>query len=202
MRIERIIDTRQYEEQGDRWVPIPGSGDARACDRCGRSHEVHAYVRDREGKHFVVGTGCMGASSAVAKSLATKASTVRRWEAQRDALRALLLARLDAEAKVDRMTPPDPVIERHPQFSDAVVLRIGDGKAWIRDHDKKDKAYLAERQNAALNGWRTNRLRELGFDLRTEPHALKGHLDDVEYKMDRAAKALRKAQDDLTTSTQ
>lgn len=44
VRIVRVVDTREYTEEGDRWVPVPGSGIENECARCGRLYEVHATV--------------------------------------------------------------------------------------------------------------------------------------------------------------
>lgn len=77
-RVERVVDTRDYIEVDDRWIPVPGSGDVRRCDRCERTHEIHAVVVDVNDYVWTVGTGCMDASTAVARSYATKAGTVAR----------------------------------------------------------------------------------------------------------------------------
>lgn len=66
-----VEDTRDVIEEGDRWVRLSGTGDARPCDRCGRAHEIHATVRLEDGSSAVVGTGCMKASDLL------QASTVR-----------------------------------------------------------------------------------------------------------------------------
>lgn len=81
--VERVVDTREWVEgPDDRWYAIPGSGSVRECDRCSRTHEIHATVIDANGATWTVGTGCMDADSKVARSLATKASTVARTAAR------------------------------------------------------------------------------------------------------------------------
>ena len=54
--LERI-DTRQWVEEGDRWVPLGGTGEANQCDFCGKDHEVHYHVTDGE-KTYIVGSSC------------------------------------------------------------------------------------------------------------------------------------------------
>jgi hypothetical protein len=48
-RILDVQDTRDRIEIGDRWVPVPGSGQRRACDRCCREHEIHVDVELSDG---------------------------------------------------------------------------------------------------------------------------------------------------------
>ena len=81
-KILSVVDTRQYEERGDRMVPIPGSGDARDCDRCGRAHEVHATVAYEGGRTAVVGTGCMGLGAEAGRRVASSAGTVAKYQAR------------------------------------------------------------------------------------------------------------------------
>lgn len=77
--VVRVVDTREWVEGPDeRWVAIPGSGDVRQCDRCDRTHEIHAHVTDAAGQAWIVGTGCMDEDTAIARRVATKASTVAR----------------------------------------------------------------------------------------------------------------------------
>jgi len=40
--VEYKVDTRSVDL--DTGKPIAGSGDARACDFCGKAHEIHVYV--------------------------------------------------------------------------------------------------------------------------------------------------------------
>ena len=83
-RLIRVTDTREYQEIGDRWVPIPGSGLESECARCGRSHEIHAEVALEDGSTAVVGVSCARGDSI-------------EPEVRRGASRAKTLARLRAE---------------------------------------------------------------------------------------------------------
>lgn len=73
-KIVAVTDTRDFMEHDDRWVPIPGSGDARECDRCGRTHEIHATIEDANGGTFTVGVGCADADDAAAKQMRSTAT--------------------------------------------------------------------------------------------------------------------------------
>ena len=82
-----VVDTREFVEVDDNvWKPIPGSGDARECDRCGRTHEIHAHVRLPDGSEMTVGVGCaeVGTPEVAAriKSAKSGATTVARLRAQ------------------------------------------------------------------------------------------------------------------------
>lgn len=39
-----IVDTRQYDYEGGRWRPVPGTGDPRPCSCCGRPVVIHVFV--------------------------------------------------------------------------------------------------------------------------------------------------------------
>lgn len=87
---EAIIDTRKLDEQVNRWgktvfVPIAGTGQAKQCDICGRTHEVHCYVRDRDTKQLrVVGEGCakrLGAVMTYAEETNTSPAHAKKFAA-------------------------------------------------------------------------------------------------------------------------
>jgi hypothetical protein len=58
VKVLEVIDTREYIEDGDRFRPVAGSGVEHVCERCGRSHEVHAHVLLDDGREAVVGVSC------------------------------------------------------------------------------------------------------------------------------------------------
>ena len=172
IRIISIVDTREYEEQGDRWVPIPGSGDRSVCARCKREHEVHATVELADGSTVVVGTGCAARESVElaaefkrgdsrAKKLAAQRAKVARMEA--------LVAELNTmKAEVNALTPPAVTIS--DLGDNRVELECGDAKIrrWFmpftRNHYAQDELALGEhaaRENerqkftdAAVSHWR------------------------------------------------
>lgn len=62
MKVIKITDTREKQQVDDgrgdtKLVPIPGTGEKRPCDLCGRLHEVHVEI-DTGDKILVVGVGC------------------------------------------------------------------------------------------------------------------------------------------------
>lgn len=168
LAILAILDTREWVEEGDRWVALPGSGQERRCDRCDRLHEVHATVLLETGATATVGTGCMRAESAeIQKAIrrgvrAAKKARREAFEAQkRDALAVAYEA---AQAKVEAMEPPDDVtltVESLPD-GDITVLRMGDAEVWHL-RPTLTKAERAERMDALVRAWREKRLAELGI---------------------------------------
>lgn len=58
-----MVDTRALDSE---WKPMPGTGDAHTCERCGASHEVHATLTHHEwtgtewtlSGRIVVGVAC------------------------------------------------------------------------------------------------------------------------------------------------
>jgi hypothetical protein len=63
VKVVSVVDTREYEEQGDSFVPIPGSGNPNVCGRCTREHEIHWTVLLEGGEQAVVGGSCAKAGS-------------------------------------------------------------------------------------------------------------------------------------------
>lgn len=104
----RVVDTRAYIEDDDRWIAVAGSGDSHECGRCGRRHEVHAYIEDATGRQDIVGVGCMNADRATARRLADRAAGDAR-AAARAADRADAAARLAAVAAAVPPFPADRV---------------------------------------------------------------------------------------------
>lgn len=169
VRIVKIEDTREYEEQGDRWVPIPGSGEARDCSRCGRSHEIHATVELVDGSTTVVGTGCAARESAdLAPAFRSGESRAKRVKALRAELaRALALVseRDTVVADVAAMQPPavDVSVDH-----DAGRYRGVCGDAFVfaffrHEHDFHSRAVAA---------WRARRVAERGINYRHDIAAI------------------------------
>lgn len=81
-KIIAVADTRDFIEHDDRWVPVPGSGDTRECDRCGRLHEIHATIEDATARTYTVGVGCANADDATARRLRADATREARSSAR------------------------------------------------------------------------------------------------------------------------
>jgi hypothetical protein len=57
-KVEYIIDTRSYDLETGK--PIPGTGDARSCEFCGATHEIHCYVRNSKTNELkICGSTCL-----------------------------------------------------------------------------------------------------------------------------------------------
>lgn len=111
-RIVRVTDTRTYEEQGDRWVPIPGSGVESECARCNRIHEIHAEIIDATGRGAIVGVGCMHATTAEQRRLSSKATRTAR-RAAKERAQAAAREEFDAHrAAIDALPFPVERVER------------------------------------------------------------------------------------------
>ena len=118
-RIVAVKDTRTLEEQGDRWVRIPGSGDIAQCDRCGRDHEVHVTVELEDGRTQVVGVSCAHAEGEMAvrlRSAVTASRTVEKLRAELARQQAEVDAWRDARSKAEEFPYPgyeelDPVVD-------------------------------------------------------------------------------------------
>lgn len=189
MKIIEIIsieDTRTYEEQGDRWVAIPGSGQDHECSRCGRLHEVHATVRLEDGSLAIIGTGCAKGDSmegAIRRGAST-AKTRARNQAK--------LAKLDARLKeVLRIMADVAALELPPVERDTVarkvgrdkgkaipVLRMGETTVWLTGAGSEK-----ERLEDLASSWRCDQLRKRGtyqgatYGLRAEIQKLERRLE-------------------------
>lgn len=141
-----IVDTRDGElvvgKGGrERWVPIPGSGNAAECARCGRDHEVHATVELSDGTTRVMGTGCAKKDAAAyqksrissgerrAKAIAATRGTLARL---RERLTEIKARNDAAEAEVRALDWPEAVEVDCPYGTEEhgrTWWRIGDGIA-------------------------------------------------------------------------
>lgn len=158
-RIKRIIDvkdTRQYEEgEDDRWYPIPGSGHANTCHRCGRQHEIHATVELDDGSSAVVGTVCMAKDDMALASKVQGLESAAKSLAKMKAEQARYLAKLaqwDAtKAVVDAMPQPESV----PSV-DGKWLFMGDARVRVPDWGE-----MRERRAVLIDAWKDGKMAEL-----------------------------------------
>lgn len=191
VRIVAITDTRTYEEQGDRWVPIPGSGDIRQCTRCHRDHEVHAEVELADGSSAVVGTGC------AARETVHLAAAFRSGEARAKRVKALraelakceaAMARLEvARAIVAAMTVPEVTVTvgraREWSHADEYIFRCGDamrsnGLEWGTSRHRDETRYVVEQ-------WVKNRVEEITGPWST--YTIHRDLEDVRARLKKTA---------------
>jgi hypothetical protein len=190
-RILDVRDTRDRIEIDDRWVPVPGSGDLRPCDRCCREHEIHVDVELSDGRRANIGSGCAkGESMEVQsrlKSAVSAAKTRSRLRAELAVARDALARSTAAWTEVEALRPPEPVLLEEKHEARGVTQEWGMGDAVITVPWFHTERFGAERRQALLSQWRNKRYRERGFEL--PPYSYKQQAADL---ADRLAKIERK----------
>jgi hypothetical protein len=190
-RITEIRDTRDFDYEVDAHgeevlKPIPGTGDPHNCDRCGRTHEVHATVELDDGSLAVVGSACANAGDDISpkafRSGAALATRIAKLRREIKALDAKLAGWRAAEAKTDAMPVPELAAA---EGGGKTLLTCGDGDAaWCRS------GVTDERRQCAIGSWRRKRLAELGFRHPVQDDgALRRRLARAEEKMSRLVHA-------------
>ena len=189
-RIIDVRDTRDRIEVGDRWVPVPGSGQLRPCDRCGREHEIHVDVELSDGTRANIGSGCAkGESMEVQGRLKSAVSAAKT----RSKLRAELTVAREEQARtekawreVEALHAPSPVLleEVTGPHGTRQAWGMGDANVWVLPGSR---GFDTERRQALLNAWRGERYRERGFEL--QPYSYKQRVADL---TERLAKIERK----------
>lgn len=179
-RVIRITDTRQYIEVDDRWIPVPGSGDVRPCDRCDRDHEVHAYVELVNGDTSVIGTGCARGSTMLPalRRGASRAKNTAKRQHQLAALRAEMASAETIIAEVESLTPPDAECDGFRECGDIVAYRMGDASVWC------PTGFDEERARTLLQQWRRARTRERGMT--RDPYSIRFDIEHLETLIARA----------------
>lgn len=190
VRIVGITDTRTYEEQGDRWVPIPGSGDIRQCNRCNRDHEVHAEVELADGSSAVVGTGC------AARETVHLAAAFRSGEARAKRVKALRAELAKCEAAMARLTTAEQTVAAMPVPE--VTVTVGRAHEWSRSDEYLYRCGDALRSQGLEWGisrhadqvryvtrdWTEKRVREI---VGREPTSIRRDIEDVRARLKKAA---------------
>lgn len=159
LTVESVVDTREWVEGADdKWHPIPGSGSGRSCDRCGRTHEIHATVTDSTGAAFTVGVGCSGSDTATARRISAAATAAARDQAR--AVRAL-----HAGEQVDQILTDVAALPFDPAGCVRVEAESGKGFAWLHFDDAQvlvhSWADIEERTRVLEGVWRGLRAAEL-----------------------------------------
>ena len=169
VRIVEVVDTRQYEEQGDRWVPIPGSGNLNECARCGRMHEVHASVELSDGTSAVVGTGCMNAESteiaSKLKSAASRAKRIAKHRAEISKLEKLAAEHVRIRAIVNAMPLPAVVASSGSRSvgrerEEHAIYSMGETKVW--DFCAPGTPISKDRLYSLTSCWRDDQAKAMG----------------------------------------
>lgn len=161
VKVVSVVDTREYEEQGDSFVPIPGSGNANSCSRCGREHEIHWTVEVEGGEKAVVGGSCAKSDSIDRKSVMSAerfASREKRLEKELATYEGRLseLERVISEVAA---LPRPPFTQGEKILSDGSkipTLSMGDGgEIWCQFD-----GFTEERKRVALHSWESRRIAE------------------------------------------
>ena len=192
VRILAVRDTRQSEEIGDRFVKIPGSGNIRSCDRCGKDHEIHVDVELSNGKTAVIGQGCAKTESldvqARIKSAVSGAKTHARLAAELAAARKALASAESAwDAAQALALPGEPTIAEERPGSGGItrIWELGDASVWCMNGRPFDE----ERRRSLVESWRNNRYRQAGQS--RDPWMHRNDVCDLEQRLDRAARKLQ-----------
>lgn len=178
-KIIRVVDTREYTEEGDRWVPIPGSGTEHQCARCGRLHEVHATVELVDGSSAIVGTGCMKSDSLDVQSNIKRLTSASKRQAslmaQMKRLSGLIAEKHRIEREVAAMHLPASREEKihcaeNGYEYDKFEIVFGDGIRFCSLRELTKTSY-----EEAARSWYQQKERELGmtYALERAPYDLK-----------------------------
>ena len=192
-RLISVVDTREFiEGENDRWYPVVGSGSLRACDRCGKSHEIHATMEDSTGRQWTVGVGCaLKASPELDQQLKagqSAATTLAKNEAEVAALRERLIVEQQVWDEVQRLPAPGLVtVERNGK----PWRQTEDGKAgvlemmWVQSGDQRGM------DSQVIRSWReaiTNeQLAGMGWK-RWYPGLTSRRLEEAEKRLKRSHK--------------
>lgn len=178
-RILNVRDTRDRIEVGDRWVPVPGSGHLRPCDRCCREHEIHVDVELSDGTRANIGSGCAKGESmevqARLKSAVSAAKTRSRLRAELAVARDEYTRAQEAWREVEALQAPIPeLLEEIPSPQGLrQVWGMGDVNVWTLG----GRGFDVERRQALLNAWRGRRYAEHGFE--AAPYSYRQRVEDL-----------------------
>lgn len=161
LKVLSVVDTREYEEIGDRFVPIPGSGNANTCSRCARTHEIHWTVLLESNEQAVMGGSCANAAAIDEKAvrgaedgacrLARLEKELSHWKSRFAELSAVVV-------QVEALPRPEFTIETMTLSSgnSFPVIRLGDGDViWCQF-----EGITPERKSLAERSWMSKRISE------------------------------------------
>ena len=139
VKVLKVEDTREWVEGADdKWRAIPGTGVVRACDRCGREHEIHWTVELADGSVAIVGGSCAVHDAMDAKavrSVEAKAKRTRRMGIELAGLDRRIAEWRRIEAEVDALPKPEIV---ESSVDGRRILRMGDADLTVHPWDKVD----------------------------------------------------------------
>jgi uncharacterized protein (DUF342 family) len=190
VKIVSVVDTREYEEQGDSFVPIPGSGNPNTCTRCGRVHEVHWNVLLEDGQEAVVGGSCAKAYSLdfkIVQGAERKASRMKRLTTELATYESRLSELERVIVEVGALKQPDFTIGEMT-LKDGTkfpTISLADcGEVWCQF-----EGITHERKQLAFHGWVSKRIsertkvKETVYQLKSLIETTKKNLDMVREKL-------------------
>lgn len=199
VKVVSVVDTREYEEQGDSFVPIPGSGNPNVCGRCTRQHEIHWTVLLEGGEQAVVGGSCAKSGDLdpkLVQSAERQASREKRLTRELATYESRLSDLERAIAEVAALPRP-PFIIGEETLKDAAkipTLRAGDGDVvWCQFSGTEDP----ERRRFALQSWESKRISERTkvkdgvYQLRALIQTTKKNLDNAREKLSNIGCAMK-----------
>lgn len=205
VKVLKVLDTRNYEEvEPDIWKPIPGTGIENECQRCGRMHEVHAYVQLRDGRTAVIGTGCCKQESMDVqtriKSAMSAAMTASRLQRQLDKAEKELhdylmhLAKVkEAMSSVEVVQELSPIKVGYLKGQLRPLLRMGEVHVPIHVDSGYESAYggatlARRRESEALEllkiHWIEHEMQKAGFS--RQGYLLEEVVSDLKKRLKRA----------------
>lgn len=192
VKILDVVDTRSYEEVGERWVPIKDSGEKNECARCGRLHEVHAHVQLEDGSKAIVGTGCMTKDEVdpvVVKKMVQKAKVTRVLTTKAAYYQKLIDEMEAAWKKVDAMNFPRHSVENADLYDEedgrlrARRDKYTMGDVYVYDIDPAHLSSEYASVERLQQTWQRKRLQDLGIT--SEHWSAERELEQVQKKLRR-----------------
>lgn len=190
VKVISVVDTREYEEQGDSFVPIPGSGNLNTCSRCSRVHEVHWNVLLEDGQEAVVGGSCAKAYSLdlkIVQGAERQASQRKRLAAELSTYERRLQELERVIVEVGALQQPDFTIGEMT-LKDGTkfpTISLADsGEVWCQF-----EGITQERKQLAFHGWVSKRIsertkvKETVYQLKSLIQTTKKNLDIVPEKL-------------------
>jgi hypothetical protein len=161
VKVVSVIDTREYEEQGDSFVPIPGSGNPNVCGRCTREHEIHWTVLLEGGQEAVVGGSCAKSGSLDRKLV----SSAERFASREKKLSKELATYESRLSELERVIAEVAALPKPPFVMGEKTLSSGEkipvlsmddgGEVWCQIEGR-----TPERERLATQGWESKRIGE------------------------------------------
>lgn len=190
VKVISVVDTREYEEQGDSFVPIPGSGNSNTCSRCGRDHEIHWTVLLEDGQEAVVGGSCAKSYSLdfrIIQGAERQASRQKRLAAELSTYESRLQELERVIAEVGALKQPDFTIGEMTLKDGTkfpTISMADGGEVWCQF-----EGITLERKQLAFRCWVSKRISER-TKVKENVHQLKEMIQAVKKSLDNVREKL------------